>query len=108
MAAGLSLFARFKGGSNNSFRVAADNGPEETSSDDLEEELFADTTSNQKRRRHIIASQTVVSIECKQLGFLAILLFSPVQSGFYLNLLTQTCLVCLTFSLREIQEKATV
>ena len=57
--------------------MAADIGPEETSSDDLEEELFADSTSNQKRRRHIIASQTVVSIECKQLGFLAIHLLSP-------------------------------
>ena len=88
--------------------MAADNGPEETSSDDLEEELFADTTSNQKRRRHIITSQTVVSIECKQLGFLAKLLLSPVQLDFYLNLLTQTCLVYLTFSLREIQEKATM
>ena len=88
--------------------MAADDGPEETSSDDLEEELFADTTSNQKRRRHIIASQTVVSIECKQLGFLAIHLLSPIRSDFYLNLLTQTCLVCQTFSLREIQEKATM
>ena len=88
--------------------MAGDDGPEETSSDDLEEELFADTTSNQKRRRYIINSQTVVSIECKQLGFLAIHLLSPIQSDFYLNLLTQTCLVCLTFNLREIQEKATV
>ena len=88
--------------------MAIDDGPEETSSDDLEEELFADTTSNQKRRRHIISSQTVVSIECKQLGFLAIHLLSPIQSGFYLNLLAQTCLVCLTFSWREIQEKATM
>ena len=88
--------------------MAADDGPEETSSEDLEEELFADTTSNQKRRRHIITSQTVVSIECKQLDLLAILLFSPVLSDFHLNLLTQTCLVYLTFSWREIQEKATV
>merc|ERR1719153_1259245 len=44
-------------------RVSGDNGPEENSSDHLEEGLFADITSNQKRRRHIIASQTVVSIE---------------------------------------------